>query len=273
MIVIYTFDFKQGTTTKDKVDNFRMLIISIQSVIDCHHADNKPPPTIRLYTNDLLVKEKVTNHFQGDVDIILINTKNIKCDHKFFTCAGHARIDKLFENSSIDDVLYMDNDTICKPEFIKNLKHFIKPTLYKLENWHDLSGWCKTHHNNEMLYDYIKKTYLANSDRKVNVLNNGVIYLPYGDLSKMWIKKVIEVYTDLVNSNGYSYGMDQTSMSLVSFRMNIYNFFDNKSVDNVIHYYCEKKKYNLLFDNCGIIMSDNFVMNKKHTYVYDIIVK
>ena len=273
MIVIYTFDFKTGTTTKDKVNNFRMLIVSIQSVIDCQYVDNNPPPTIRVYTNDLLVKEKIMDHFKGGVDIIQLDNKEEVCDKSFFSCAGHSRIDKLFELSSRDDLLYMDNDTICHPEFIKNLKNFIKPTLYKIEEWHNLSDWCKTHHHNEMLYDYIKNTYLANSDRKVNVINNGVVYLPYGDLSKMWIKKVREVYKDLVYSNGYSYGMDQTSMSLVSFRMNINSFCSKKKIDTVVHYYCEKQKYNILFDNHGIIMSDNFTMNHKHTNIYNILCK
>lgn len=272
MIFLYTFDFKKETLLEEKMFQFLMLLISMQSAFDC---ETSVKVRVILYTNDIMVKTYTANHFQNDVEILFGNNKNDFCDTSWFSCAGHSRIELLNELVGSDDIVYMDNDTICHPEFINNIKNIKRPTLYRIEGWHNLEQWCLRHHKKPDLYEYIEKVYISkySINKKINVINNGVVYLPRCGESKLWIKTVVDVYSDLVKNVGYSYGLDQTSMSLACYLMNCFNvfFYNGSTNETVWHTYCVKNKYRKRIENSDIRIDKNFRTNYKFKMVYHIL--
>ncbi len=273
MIVLYTFDFKKGTTIDDKKHQFMMLLISIQSVID-----TKGVTRIVVYTNDKLVEEKLHDNFREEIQIIFGQNKKTICDTSWFTCAGHSRLDilaKLVSERHDGGVLYMDNDTIAHPDLFNNISHFKRPTLYRVETWHDLKIWCFLHTESVELYHYVDTKLLPiyNYKKELEVINNGVIYLPNTSESVEWIKLSNDVYKELMDNVGYSYGLDQTSMSISCHIMGIDDmFYENGTVNNTVwHAYCVKDKYKETIDRSRIKINDDFKLTDRFADVYRIL--
>lgn len=269
MIVLYTFDFKNGAPKDDKKHQMTMLYISIQSVLDSENTRNV---RIIVYTNDGIVKKCIKNHFQGDVEVIHGNNKSDVCDGLFFSCAGHSRVPLLKQFIHEDNVLYMDNDTICHPKFINTLHRHKNPTLYMIEYADRLSTWCLRHHGNDSLYKYIREKYLIryNKDTDPLVINNGVVYIERNSRSIDWIRNVQKIYNDLRENVGYSFGLDQTSMSLACHLGGYKDTFPYHTTceDHVIHLYLDKPGYFERIQRSGIKLDDNYNMNYKFVMVH-----
>ena len=273
MIIVYTFDFKKNTKLDDRKHQFMMLLLSIQSVID-----TKRGMRIVVYTNDNLVKKKLHTNFGEEIEIILGDSKTSVCDTSWFTCAGHSRLDLLLKfvaERHGGGVLYMDYDTIVHPELFDNIGKFKRPTLYRVETWHDLKMWTFLHTKSVELYHYIDKTILPRYNYKadLDVINNGVIYLPPTRESEDWIKLANDIYRELMTNVGYSYGLDQTSMSIVCHIMKTTDmFFTNGSTNKTIwHAYCVKEKYRETIERSIIKLDDNFEFINRYVDVYNLL--
>jgi len=271
MIVIYTFDFKKGTSISEMKFQYIMLVISIQSILDCKKGHDV---CIKIYTNDKDVERYITRQFDKSIDIIISGEKSRICDNGWFTCAGHKRIDALTEFHKIDDVLYVDNDTIFHPNFFKHIKSYKHPTLYMKESWNNLALWCYRHHKTASLFNYIEGNYLSNSryiDALLPVLNNGVIYLPKTRESELWIKGVSGTYNDLVKNCGYSYGLDQTSMAITNHLLNVHSVFCvNEKMNETVYHFCYNKgEYRQKISDSGMEILDNFTTNSDFVMVYN----
>lgn len=123
-IVLYTFD---------RVDNncqdcdFRMLAVSIQTVLDVF-----PDRTVYVFTNTHDVLKRDLNHlFRGKVMLIQIPLKyaNPEFVTKSYTRANSIRYFLVRDilQSGIDEVLFLDHDTLVTKGAINLLKHINKP--------------------------------------------------------------------------------------------------------------------------------------------------
>lgn len=267
MIVIFTFDFKNDRNRENKKNEYLMLVLSIQSLLDC----NEDGVRVLVYTNDKLVKRNILLDFGGEVDIVWGSGKNEICDTSWFSCAGHGRLSLMKQYIEEDDVLYMDNDTVAHPDIFNQLKKINTPTMYRYEPWHGMKGWCKLHHKSHELYDYIESTGMIKTSKPPMVYNNGVVYLPKNKISKYYIKYANDIYNELKEKVGYSYGLDQTSMSLAFHNMNLYSFFFvNGTTNNTVwHVYIVKHRYRDNINNSIFYITDDMRMGFRFGDVYN----
>ena len=245
MIIIYTFDFKQFVPSRE--NEYMILSVSIQSAIE-----SDPKSIILLYTSDREVTRRIKEDFPSVQ--IRFRDKEAYCETKFFTCAGHARIDTIAQvlNEFRDNVLYLDNDTLVYPEGLSILNSVKVPMGYMLEDWNTIGNWNKI---NPCFGNELRKIYGADITSK-QILNNGVQFFPYNEKSVETAKEIKVLYDHLLLTCGYYYGLDMTAFSVVMHDQGFTNkvFFKNKVTSTVWHTYMVKENYikNLL--NNGVFV-------------------
>jgi len=260
MIVIYTFDFKKNAPYESKNEEYMMLVVSIQSALE-----NKPRPKIIIYSGDKEFIKRITSEF-GNLIKIIYTKINDYCDRDYFTCAGHARINAVCDWVGLDDVIYVDNDTLFSPTAITNLKKNNEPCGYRKENWNPVNVWInaiKTDDNQKKKLDYYFKKYL-----NLLVINNGVQYYPKCKKSIMLAHSVKNDYYYILRKCGYNHGLDQLIFTKVIYDLNLDNnqLQNNSIVTTVWHAYCVKKKYISNLKKIG--MYSDYLLNESKNNPY-----
>lgn len=248
MKIIYTFDFKTDVASQDR--EYMMLGVSIQSALE-----SDPSVNILLFTADKSVKELINADFP-QVEVRYL-TKEDFCNLAFFTCAGHARVDAIFNTlrEFQDDVLYVDNDTLIYPGGLAKLKKAKTPVGYAIEPFNTNGNWL-------IRAPDIKKEVHRMFGHKVLAkpnINNGVQYFPYNDKSLAVAERVMDIYRHLSKVCDYYYGLDMTAFSLAMYEAGLQDklCFKKRKTDTVWHAYMVKQLYIQNLVDIGVTLDHN----------------
>lgn len=237
-----------------------MLGVSIQSVLE-----SDPSVNIMLFTADKEVERRVKHDFP-QVEIRFLS-KEAYCDRKNFTCAGHARIQTIFDTLQEfkDDVLYVDNDTITYPDGIGKLQKSDKPMGYSQEPWNSVGNWVDNFPC--MKQEIAKQT--GHAMLLKPTINNGVQYFPYNKLSLQLAERVKELYDHLLKTCGYYYGLDMSAYSVALHQLQLADSlcFRKKQTSTVWHAYMVKYNYLQNLKQAGVrVDPKGFVQGHKEVF-------
>jgi hypothetical protein len=236
MIVIYTFDFKQHVPSQNR--EYIMLGVSIQSLLE-----SDANVTILLYTSDDELRRRIAKDFP--MVQMRNHNKAAYCETKYFTCAGHARIETIKDvlREFQDDVLYMDNDTVVYPNGVHNLKMKTHPMGYAEEPWNSIAIWFG---DNKCYRQETARLYGKNM-LDSSIINNGVQYFPYSLLS-------LEIADD----------MAAFSIVMRDHQLQDHVCFKDQVSDTVWHTYMFKYKYLDNLEKIGVHVDKNGHIHGHH---------
>lgn len=263
MIVIYTFDFKKKASETSKNEQYMMLVASIQSALE----NIIIKPKICIYSGDQEFISRIYKEFGTQITIIK-NEKKKYCDNDDFTCAGHARINAILDFIDMDDVLYLDNDTLIKPDGLYTLKtKYPLPCGYRKEEWYKLKKWIKEISKSNQQYKCM--TAMCKPWSNEDTINNGVQYYPQSYISKTLALNIKHNYQRLLKNCGYTYGLDQVVYTLSLYEMNLHQLqiYNNGITNTVWHAYCVKDKYINNLKKIGLYSETNInILKRKNVY-------